>query len=130
LSDEQQRNVKAVAADKTSAYMSAVTAKLPNPDVVHDTFQVSKHLGEAVDKVRRKENKALSAEGDDTLERTRFLWLVAAANLSPEQRRRFKAIKNAELETARARAVKEHFRWFWRHVYWTSAAEFFARWYG
>jgi transposase len=130
LSDEQREKVKAVAADMASAYTSAVSAKLPNADVVHDKFHVAKHLGEAVDKVRRKENKTLSAEGDETLKGTRYLWLFAAANLSPEQRRRFKAIKNAELKTARAWAMKEQFRWFWRHVYWTSAAGFFARWYG
>ena len=34
--------------------------------------RIAQHLGGAVDKVRRKENKILRADGDDTLVGTRF----------------------------------------------------------
>src|SRR6266849_3961901 len=112
LSDEQRQEVKAVAADMLPAYAAAVAAKTPQADLVHDKFHVAKHLTEAVDKVRRAENKALAAEGDDLLKGTRFLWLYALANLSRQQRRRFEAVKNAELKTARAWGIKELFRWF------------------
>ena len=42
---------------------------------MHDKFHVSKHLNEAVDKVRRRENNALQAEGDDRLKGARQLFL-------------------------------------------------------
>lgn len=40
-------------------------------DLVHDKFHVAKHLGEAVDQVRRAENKALQAQDDDRLKGVR-----------------------------------------------------------
>jgi len=116
LTVEQRQEVVAAAADMLPAYASAVANQTPNAELVHDKFRVAKHLGEAVDQVRRAENKALQAEDDDRLTGTRQLWLFNKANLSPKQRRRFAAIRRNGLKTARAWAIKEEFRWFWRHV--------------
>ena len=129
LTVEQRQEVVAVAADMLPAYANAVANQTPNAKLVHDKFHVAKHLGEAVDQVRRAENKALQSEDDDRLKGTRQLWLFNNANLSPAQRRRFTAIRQNGLKTARAWAIKEEFRWFWRHVYSTSAEQFFKRWY-
>lgn len=129
LTVEQRHEVQAVAADMLPAYAEAVARQTPQADLVHDKFHVAKHLGEAVDQVRRAENKALQAQDDDRLKGTRQLWLFNQSNLSPRQRRRFEAIRHNGLKTARAWAIKEEFRWFWRYVYQTSAKEFFDQWY-
>jgi transposase len=71
----------------------------------------------------------LQTEDDDRLKGTRQLWLFNKSNLSSQQRRRFDAIRHSGLKTARAWAIKEEFRWFWQHVYSTSAEEFFDQWY-
>ena len=80
-----------MAADMLPAYANAVANQTPNAKLVHDKFHVAKHLGEAVDQVRRAENKALQSEDNDRLKGTRQLWLFNNANLSPAQRRRFTA---------------------------------------
>lgn len=129
LTKEQREGVQAVAADMMPAYAKAVAKELPNAELVHDKFHVAKYLGEAVDQVRRAENKALQAQDDDRLTGTRQLWLFNKSNLSHRQRRRFAAIRKGDLKTARAWALKEEFRWFWRHVYALSAEEFFNHWY-
>lgn len=129
LSAEQRQAVRAVAADMLPAYANAVAAQTPNAELVHDKFHVAKHLNEAVDKVRRAENKALLASDDDRLKGTKQLWLFRKPNLSHQQRRRFDAIKKRGLQTARAWTLKEQFRWFWRYIYVTSAHDFFDRWY-
>jgi transposase len=129
LTKEQRDGVQAVAADMLPAYAKAVAQELPNAELVHDKFHVAKYLGEAVDQVRRAENKALQAQDDDRLTGTRQLWLFNKSNLSHRQRRRFAAIRKGDLKTARAWALKEEFRWFWRHVYALSAEEFFGHWY-
>ena len=130
LSDEQRGAVEAVAADMLAAYAWAVAARTPQADLVHDNFHVSKHLGEAVDQVRRAENKALRAAGDDTLKGTRYLWLHARSNLTRAERRTFDALRKESMKTARAWALKEEFRWFWRYLRRDSAAGFFTRWHG
>ena len=48
--------------------------KLPQADIVHARFHISQHLNEAVDKVRRQENKALKEAGDRRLAGARFNW--------------------------------------------------------
>ena len=129
LTPEQRQAVQAVAADMLPAYAQAVSRQTPAAELVHDKFHVAKHLGEAVDKVRRAEHKSLQAVQDDRLKGTRQLWLFNKSNLSPRQRRKFDGIKRRGLRTARAWALKEQFRWFWRYVYTTSATDFFDRWY-
>jgi hypothetical protein len=53
------------------------------PNIVYDRFHVSQALNQAVDEVRRAENKALLAEGDERLKGTRQTWLF-----NPEPPRR------------------------------------------
>ena len=59
------------------------------------------HLNEAVDKVRRQENKALKAAGYRRLAGTKFNWLVNEA--FAEQ---FNALKQADLKVLRAWAIR------------------------
>jgi len=75
--------------------------------IVFDKFHVAQHLGKAVDEVRRKENKALRAAGDDRLKGTRYDWLCNPATMDPNDRRAFAALRQSELKTARAWALKE-----------------------
>jgi transposase len=43
--------------------------------IAFDKFHVAKYLGEAVDKVRRQERKALMAEGYEDLKGSKYDWL-------------------------------------------------------
>jgi transposase len=129
LSEEQQENVAAVAMDMSAGYENSVEKNLPQAEIVHDRFHISKHLNEAVDKVRRREHKRLMAEGDDTLKGTRQLWLFNPENLRDPDWERFERLRDLELKTARAYALREHFRWFWEYRYAGVARKFFDRWY-
>lgn len=57
LTELQPTHVSAVALNMWKAYANAVTTQLPKATIVHDRFHVSQYLNEAVDKVRRQENK-------------------------------------------------------------------------
>ena len=126
---EQKEQVQAVAMDMWQAYQNSVDAHVPDAEIVHDRFHISKHLNEAVDKVRRAEHKSLMQVGDETLKGTRSLWLYNLENLSEQKRREFESLKNAELKTARAWAIREQFRWFWDCRTAEEGEEFFHAWY-
>lgn len=49
--------------DMWQAFESSAEANLPNARIVHDPFHIAKYLNEAVDKVRRAENKELVSQG-------------------------------------------------------------------
>jgi len=117
LSEKQQKQVTAVALDMWKAYANAVEAKLPQADIVHDRFHISQHLNEAVDKVRRQENKGLVGQDDKRLIGTKFLWLANEENVDEKFAERFAGLKYLDLKVSRAWAIKERFRDFWTYAY-------------
>jgi len=130
LSEEQKEQVEAVAIDMWPAFINSVTTNVTQADIVHDRFHISKYLNEAVDKVRCQEHKALKITGDERLTGSKHLWLFNPENLSEERWLEFKTLKDQELKTSRAWAIKEQFRWFWEYRYAGNASKFFNRWYG
>jgi transposase len=130
LSPEQKQAVEAVAVDMWEPFIRTIQKHVPDADIVHDKFHVSKYLGEAVDKVRRQEHKELLAQGDETLKGTRQLWLYNPQNFSPEQRNEFSALKDLHLKVARAWAAKELFSTFWEYQQEGWARRFFKDWFG
>ena len=129
LSQEQKEQVEAVATDMWPAFVNSVENNAEQAEIVHDRFHISKHLNEAVDKVRRQENKALAKTDDDRLKGTKQLWLFNPENMSEDRWIEFNALKDQELKTSRAWAIKEQFRWLWEYRYAGNARKFFARWY-
>jgi len=61
MSQEQIGAIRGIAMDMWEPYFAATLKYLPGAasKIVHDRFHVMKHVGEAVDKVRRQEHKAL-----------------------------------------------------------------------
>ena len=121
LPEGQRGKIKAVAMDMWRAFISATKSHAKQADIVFDCFHVSKHLNEAVDKVRRKENKALRGKNDDSLTGTKQLWLFHPGNLSKELRKELAELKRLGLDTGRAWALNEQLRRFWEYKYEGSA---------
>ena len=66
LTEEQRESIEAVAMDMWDPYVASVSEHLRDGKrkIVYDKCHIAKHLGEAVDKVRRKENRTLQAMTD------------------------------------------------------------------
>ena len=130
LTPEQIGAVEAVAMDMWNPYIASVREHLPGADgkIVFDKFHIAQHLGGAVDKVRRKENKILRADGDDTLVGTRYDWLRHPARMEPKDRRAFAALRDSGLKTARAWALKETMMAFFDYRYERPARKHFRWW--
>jgi transposase len=130
LPDTQREQVKAVAMDMWKPFMVSTQAACPAASIVHDKFHVSKYLGEAVDAVRRQENRQLILEGDDRLKGTRQLWLFGREKLAEEDRSYLYGLQQADLKTGRAWSLKENFRHFWECTDVAVATATFKSWYG
>ena len=130
LTEEQLKDVEAIAMDMWRAFIKAAGEHLPNADIVHDRFHISQHLNKAIDKVRRQEHKALSKQQDETLKNSKYLWLTGFENLSEEMQVRFNQLQSLGLKVGRAYAIKETFEHFWDYHYAGCARKFFKKWYG
>ena len=130
LPEPVRKKIEAVCLDMSGIYKDVAMAMVPQAAVVHDRFHVSKHLNEAVDKVRRREAKALASQNDDRLKGTRQLFLFNPENLPPDRVAEFDALKNSDLKAAKAWAIKESFRAFWQCRTLREAKGVFKKWYG
>lgn len=127
--EEECCSVKAVAMDMWDPYIAATRDCLPQADIVFDRFHMVRLVTEAVDKVRRQEQKLLTEQGDETLKKTRFLWLANEENIPDWRREEFAELRQINLKTSRAWALKESLRPFWDYKYAKWAEGFFDRWY-
>jgi transposase len=132
LSQEQLDGIEAVALDmwepfiaSTRQYVPAATGK-----IVFDRYHIMTHMGKAVDSVRKRENRLLRAQGDESLTGTKYLWLYAEENLPERHEERFAELKHLHLKTARAWAIKECLRELWQYQRRGWAERHWRRWYG
>jgi len=130
LTDSQREAIESVSMDMWPAFIKATLESLPDAKdkIAFDKFHVAKYLGEAVDKVRRQEHKALMAEGYDDLKGSKFDWLYNPQNMTHKQKKRFKALRDSTLKTARAWAIKELAMSLWHYVSKTWARKGWGRW--
>jgi transposase len=131
LSESQIGSIEAIAMDMSASFVKSAKTCVPLAEtkIVHDRFHVMKLATEAVDRVRRREHRRLSEQRDPRLSGTRYLWLSSQERLTAQQRERFEAVFNAELETGKAWAYKEMLRDVWNHQDASSATRFFKDWY-
>jgi transposase len=132
LTEAQRDSIVAIAMDMWDPYVASVSEHLRegSKKIVYDKFHIAKHLGEAVDKVRRKENQTLRAAGDDRLTGTRYDWLRNPAAMEAADRKAFAALRQSGLKTARAWALKETAMALFSYQYERPARKHFRWWHG
>jgi transposase len=98
LTPEQLAGIEAIAMDMWEPFWISIHAHVPGAaeKVVFDRFHVMQHVGRAVDTVRKQEHRELSAQGDDILAKSKYLWLYAEENLPEKSKPRFEELRNAE----------------------------------
>jgi transposase len=130
LTAEQLAGVEAVAMDMWDPYVASTRAHLDGAEdkIVYDKFHIAQHLANAVDQVRRAENKELRAASDDRLKGSKYTWLRHPASFSEAAWREFRELREADLKTARAWALKETAMRLFDYRYAGAARKFFERW--
>lgn len=131
ISAEQLEAIEAIAMDMHEAYVQAALAKVPDAEkkIVFDLYHIMQHMSGAVDDVRRKEHQALVAGGDNRLARTRYMWLYGKEKVPRKYFVPFYTLRNSDLKTARAWAIKESLRRLWRYKRPSAARSYWQNWY-
>jgi transposase len=116
--------VEEVCIDMSPAFIKGVTESLPNAAITFDKFHAVKIVNDAVDQVRRAEQK-----GQGLLRGTRYIWLRNPANLSDRQRATLENLSTHHLKTARAYQIRLAFQELYEQDTPEQAAAFLKRWY-
>lgn len=129
-SREQLNSIKAVSMDMWDPYFDTTIQFVPGAKdkIVHDRFHIMKYVGDAIDKVRRQENKELLKQNDTTLVGTKYLWLYNKDNLPDRYQPAFDSLKHSSLKVAKAWAMKDNLLNLWNYVRTSYAHKFFMKW--
>jgi len=131
LSKKQLAGIQGVAMDMWDPYIASTLAHVPEGEkkIVFDRFHIMQHMNEAVDAVRKEENRLLLEDDIDMLKGTKYLWLFAEENTPEKMAERFGWIRESNLKTARAWAIKESLRGLWSYQRKGWAELYWKEWY-
>lgn len=117
--------IEEVCMDMSQAFLNGARTQLPLAEVVFDKFHVMKLVNDAVDEVRRAEQK-----DRPELKRSRYVWLKNPENLTKKQRTLLNELspKSLGLKTSRAYQMKLALQEFWTLPP-VLAEDFLKRWY-
>ncbi|MBN2492404.1 MAG: transposase, partial [Planctomycetes bacterium] len=126
---ERSRLIEFVCSDMWQPYLKVIAKKAGQAVHVLDRFHIMQHLSKAIDEIRAKEAKKMTAAGyEPVLKRTRWCLLKRPDNLTEKQEVTLAGLLRYNLKTVRAYLLKEDFQGFWDYVmpYW--AGRFLDRW--
>jgi len=118
LPEEELARIESVSMDMHRPFVTATALHVPNAadKIAFDKFHVVKLFTDAVDKVRRAENRSLVAEGEKALVGSKYVWLTSPKNMKSAMRTRFKDLKRMGLKVGRAWSVKEAVSGLWNYT--------------
>ena len=101
LHQAQPSQITDICADMSPAFRKGIQEHFPSARLTYDKFHVLKLLNEAVDQVRREEQKSIPA-----LKYSRYLWLYNPKNLSETKTKKLNLLTKMNLKTAKAYRMK------------------------
>ncbi len=118
LTEDALEGIKTVSMDMWKGYLKATREYLKDADakIAIDKFHVARCLTDAVDRTRKKENRELALTGDSRLKGTKYLWLTNPLNMDALRWRMFGPLRQADIKTARAWALKETAMGLWNYT--------------
>jgi transposase len=111
------QQIKEISMDMSPAFIAGVEKYLPTASVTFDKFHVIKQLNEALDEVRRYEQKR-----NPLLKHSRYAWLKNPNNLTADQRKLMETLSKENTKTAKVYQMKLTFQDIYRNIYETEAA--------
>jgi transposase len=115
--------IEEFCCDMSSAFISGIEQYFPKAQITFDKFHVMKMVNEAVDEVRREEQKEV-----DELKKSRYVWLKNEENLTTSQKETLVKLKDMNLLTGRAYRIKLALQELWTYPA-IFADMYFGSWY-
>ena len=130
LGKARRAAVESVSMDMWGPYIAATLEMIPEAlkKIAFDRFHVAKHLGDAVDKVRRAEHRALVKEGNEILTGSKYQWLKGRGRKTHREKLAFARLRAGTRRTAQAWELKEAAANLWRYKSRTWAIAGWNRW--
>jgi transposase len=101
----QAEQIEEACLDMSAAFIRGLTDEFPDAELTFDNFHLMQLLGDAVDEVRRDEQRT-----HPELKGSRYVWLKNEWNRTEEQTHTFEALRSSKLATVRATHLRGVFQ--------------------
>jgi transposase len=128
LGDKKSRGIRLAVMDMWKPFRNATNARAPQAAVLFDKFHIMRHLGEALDQVRKSEYARLSGKDRRFIKGQKYTLLSHRENLTLEGKRSLKLLLAANKRLNTAYLLKESFGQLWSYQSEAWARRFFENW--
>jgi len=128
LGEKKSRGIRLAVMDMWKPFRNATSARAPQAAVLFDKFHIMRHLGEALDQVRKSEYARLSGKDRRFIKGQKYTLLSHRENLTLEGRKSLKLLLAANKRLNTAYLLKESFGQLWSYQSEAWARRFFENW--
>ncbi len=128
LGASKRHRIRLAVMDMWKPFRNATQAHAPQAAILFDKFHVLRHLGEALDKVRKSEYARLAGKQRRYIKGQKYNLLSRRENLSLEGRQALKTLFAANKRLNTAYLLRESFGQLWSYEHEGWARRFFENW--
>ena len=128
LGTRKSGDIRLAVMDMWKPFRKVANARAPQAAVLFDKFHILRHLGEALDKVRRSEYARLQGRDRSFIKGQKYTLLSHRENLTLEGRAALKKLLAANKRLSMAYVLKESFGQLWDYEREGWARRFFDNW--
>lgn len=128
LGSNKYKRIRLALMDMWKAFENSAKKNIPQAAILYDKFHVMRHLGEAMDKVRKSEYARLSGKNRQFIKGQRYNLLSHRANLTMTGKQSLDTLLSANKRLNTAYILKESFGQLWDYRSETWARKFFENW--
>jgi transposase len=128
LGPKKSQRIRLAVMDMWKAFRNSTTKNAPEAAILFDKFHILRHLGEALDKVRKSEYARLSGKKREFIKGQKYHLLSHRENLSLDGRASLKKLFRANKRLYTAYLLRESFGQLWTYEKEGWARKFFDHW--
>ena len=128
LGPKKAKKIRLVVMDMWKAFEKSAKKNVPQAAILYDKFHMIRHLGEALDKVRKQEYARLSGKDRSFIKGQKYTLLSRKQNLDLDGRRSLRKLLRANKRLNTAYLLKETFGQLWSYDTEGWARRFFDNW--
>lgn len=128
LGEMASKRIRLAVMDMWRPFRNSANRNAPQAAILFDKFHILKHLGEALDKVRKQEYARLEGKSRTFIKGQKYALLSHPQNLKGSARKNLKLLLAANKRLNTAYILKESFSQLWEYSSEAWARKFFANW--
>jgi transposase len=128
LGEKKSRGIRLAVMDMWKPFRNATQQHVPNAAILFDKFHVVRHLGAALDQVRKSEYARLAGQERRFIKGQKYTLLSRRENLTLEGRQALRTLLAANKRLNTAYLLKESFGQLWSYEREGWARRFFDNW--